>query len=411
MEARKIGENIRRLRKERGMTIKELADAVGLKESTLSLIERGKRRLNIDTFLKIVDALGVSAKLLLSEERNAVSKLFRTQHRFSKDEKEDLLFVEALSHDVEEVMDKFSRLTNIQLTPSTPFYEKPSTLKIREIAYAEREELLGSRIKFDYYELARALESKRKVLVFNIAFKSQSLSGISLKNQYRMIFVNEHHLAVRKKFSLLHEYAHHLFHLRDNDFIADRKSRRDPVEKEANLFASEFLIPSPTLKQLIFNIIGKRKRLKHHEKEMLIKLISGLFDVSRDMTFYRLEQLGYVSFKNKKDNELRSSKKMVELEWKGYVENPLEQLSVIYVLASVYLFAVGEIRLPKFASLLRVSQQKALKIIDSLRGNENLSEWAQEIPLRFMLSEPDALTVLKGEVYEYKEFQRDEVVP
>ena len=54
-----IGEQIRNIRKERGMTQEALANACGFQYSYLSDIERGERNISMETLEKIVEALGV----------------------------------------------------------------------------------------------------------------------------------------------------------------------------------------------------------------------------------------------------------------------------------------------------------------------------------------------------------------
>ena len=51
---------IRAARKERGISQRDLARALGMAQSTLSRIERGERRLGVDQLIAIARALGVS---------------------------------------------------------------------------------------------------------------------------------------------------------------------------------------------------------------------------------------------------------------------------------------------------------------------------------------------------------------
>ena len=53
----KISETLANLRRERKMTVRALAQATGLNISNISLIETGKRIPQIDTLIKILDAL------------------------------------------------------------------------------------------------------------------------------------------------------------------------------------------------------------------------------------------------------------------------------------------------------------------------------------------------------------------
>jgi len=59
--ARKVfGRNMRRLRREMGLTQEELSHASGLMQSYISEIEAGKRNVSIDNIDAVAKALGVS---------------------------------------------------------------------------------------------------------------------------------------------------------------------------------------------------------------------------------------------------------------------------------------------------------------------------------------------------------------
>ncbi|MCB0148406.1 MAG: helix-turn-helix transcriptional regulator, partial [Caldilineaceae bacterium] len=54
-----VGQRLRQLRTERGMSIRALADASGLSVNTLSLIENGKISPSVSTLHRAAAALGV----------------------------------------------------------------------------------------------------------------------------------------------------------------------------------------------------------------------------------------------------------------------------------------------------------------------------------------------------------------
>jgi transcriptional regulator with XRE-family HTH domain len=64
---RKIGENIRTKRKERGVSQEGLAKAVGLKRPSMSNIEKGRQNILLHTFYDIAEALNCPAHALLPE--------------------------------------------------------------------------------------------------------------------------------------------------------------------------------------------------------------------------------------------------------------------------------------------------------------------------------------------------------
>jgi transcriptional regulator with XRE-family HTH domain len=58
-------EELRRLRKERGLTQRGLADASGVDPATISLVENGKRRPHLETLDSLAGALGVEVTDLI----------------------------------------------------------------------------------------------------------------------------------------------------------------------------------------------------------------------------------------------------------------------------------------------------------------------------------------------------------
>lgn len=57
-------ENMRKLRREKGISAKQLADMVGVSEVSITQYENGKRSPKKATLLKIADALGTSVEYL-----------------------------------------------------------------------------------------------------------------------------------------------------------------------------------------------------------------------------------------------------------------------------------------------------------------------------------------------------------
>lgn len=58
-------ENLKELRKAKGISLKELGSIVGVAESTMSLYENGKRQPDYETLLKLAEFFGVTVDYLL----------------------------------------------------------------------------------------------------------------------------------------------------------------------------------------------------------------------------------------------------------------------------------------------------------------------------------------------------------
>ncbi len=63
-------EKLRELRKEKGISLKELGAEMGVAESTMSLYENGKRQPDYETLLKLAEFFGVTVDYLLRGDDN-----------------------------------------------------------------------------------------------------------------------------------------------------------------------------------------------------------------------------------------------------------------------------------------------------------------------------------------------------
>src|SRR5574340_585565 len=73
-DAESIGERIARLRKERGLTQKQLAEKVGIIQVLVSDYEKGKLRLHAEMVVRFARALGVKTDEFLGLTENASEK-------------------------------------------------------------------------------------------------------------------------------------------------------------------------------------------------------------------------------------------------------------------------------------------------------------------------------------------------
>lgn len=95
-----------------------------------------------------------------------------------------------------------------------------------------------------------------------ISEQNKTLDGVSFfMNGVPIILVNKKIQNARKYFTIAHELGHIIMHLPEKFII----SKQRDIEKEANEFASEFLIPSEAIREDLFNINEDRLLMLKHK--------------------------------------------------------------------------------------------------------------------------------------------------
>ena len=80
-----MGNRIREIRKAKGLTMKQLGDAIGLAESTISHYEKSRRQPPNDTVFKLADFFGVTVGYLLGVEDSSPSLSEKDNRDIAKD--------------------------------------------------------------------------------------------------------------------------------------------------------------------------------------------------------------------------------------------------------------------------------------------------------------------------------------
>ena len=69
-----FGATLRAARRRKGMTQEQLADAAGLDRTFPTLLERGLRTPSLGTLLRLAEALGISAEMLVEDTRSQMRR-------------------------------------------------------------------------------------------------------------------------------------------------------------------------------------------------------------------------------------------------------------------------------------------------------------------------------------------------
>lgn len=79
MNQKAVGQRIQQMRRKRGMTQEQLAEAVGMSPTHISVIERGVKPTKVNNFVAIANTLQVSADELLLDVLDCTAKMESTE--------------------------------------------------------------------------------------------------------------------------------------------------------------------------------------------------------------------------------------------------------------------------------------------------------------------------------------------
>jgi len=269
------------VRERLGKSQKEVASRLGVSPSLVSKWEKGERKPDDSQFWELGRLFGVTASFL-QNARPAVQFRPRTQMARNADDKSGL---GAALNDAAQQIQFLHEVWDVAgLTPQRLALGMEFTDPMLATLAATVRNFLRLNDKVTYAELREAL-AEQNVQVFEWKLPPK-LSGLSFQRDFSVIFINATMPERVKLFTLCHELAHLLFHLRgENETeVSVMASRNDPKEKEANHFAAELLMPAVKVDALV-----KAEGAKLREKAGFFAAVEQ-FGVSPGALFYRLAQ-------------------------------------------------------------------------------------------------------------------------
>ena len=100
--------NLRNIRKENGMTMKDLADQIGVSESAISQYENGKRQPGFETLKELSGIFNVSVDYLLDIDRDNEFTISKQERElleiYKKAKQSDKAHVNALAKAIEQIL-------------------------------------------------------------------------------------------------------------------------------------------------------------------------------------------------------------------------------------------------------------------------------------------------------------------
>lgn len=234
-------------REYRGLTQTELTSKVeGLSQSNLSKYENGLSTLSDDLLSRIMDCLGFPMSFLDVSIRNeAEDRHYRKKASVNKSDRGTIdRFVSLVAYCYDWMCDMMD-------FPSFGFayFDIENGFTPEEVARNIRRKFkLGNEPVRNIVNLIEA----NGVVVYMWDCPYDDFDGVSLISDKgnHIIIVNRNMSNDRKRFTLAHELGHILMHQNVDFIISESRDR----EKEANAFASEFLMPSQAMKSQLLNI-------------------------------------------------------------------------------------------------------------------------------------------------------------
>lgn len=286
-----IGQRIREARDRKGLTLADLATAIGKDKSVMSRIEHGQRNVKSDELGPLAAALEVTADHLmgLTPPRDLLAVAFRIGEQVSPGAQQEA--VRAVQN-VLEVEQAASRGQGVQLKPRVDLPVPPAGNASpgdagHNAAVLVREAFgLGDNPISDLAELSEGLG----VDVLRTPLPG-SVSGLCVRvNGGALIAVDSSPTVGHQRFTLAHEIGHYLLDDQTQGLVIDGSShfaQEDAVEVRANAFAYELLLPRSALLRIL------------EGSEVTAARFASLlfhFNVSRSALRNRLRGLDLVSY-------------------------------------------------------------------------------------------------------------------
>ena len=296
-----VGARLREARRFRQLSITQLGEKLGISKQMVSKYEKDSAQPSAEIYQKIVSELNFPLDFFQKEDNFSFSDngtFYRSRLSSTQSEKKpsELLkkYLAVLANYFEEYVD-FPKLEdrNFSEDPIQAAEELRTTWK------------LGS----EPINNIMSLMEERGFLIGSINSHSEkvdafgSYSCVNGTNYYCVLIDQDNNSFFRQQFSLAHELGHWVLHSKSIDPQELGAEEYRQMEKEANLFASNFLLPSKAFFNDIKNDV---------EKIEAYVALKQKWHVSAASMIYRAKSLGGLDA----DQYLRLQKKMSYRGWR-----------------------------------------------------------------------------------------------
>ncbi len=287
-----IGRRLQRARIAAGLSQAEVAVALGVPRSAVSLIEAGRRSVSSVELAKLARLYGKPASAFLFEpEEGEVLQYFRAEAPVAEPDR-------AVVDEAVEWCRYYAMLEESiygEQRFDLPTYPVPRGLAIEQGAYlAEQERRRLGLGDAPIPSMIDLLEHEGVKVLLRRFPPESSVSGCFFfsPDVGPCVLINTAEKSSRQRFTAAHEYAHFLVDREERrGEICDTQRRREPFEMRANAFAAAFLLPATGVESSLEDLGAQRLRV---EPEHAVHLMYH-FGVSYEAVLWRLLNLGWIS--------------------------------------------------------------------------------------------------------------------
>ncbi len=276
-----IGERLMRARKTAGLSLRALAESVGVSQTTINKYEKGTLVPDSTMLIKLAKAMGVRVGYFFRRDTLTLQK---PEYR-----KKSTLSKKALQQIEGKILDMIERRLELEsLFPKPPVqpFSLPSTLPEKIETMDEVEEAATAlRNAWDLGlnpvpDLIDVLEG-HGIRIFQIEESAESkFDGLAAEvNGNHIVVISKAWSGDRQRFTLGHELGHRV--------LAGRLSKKLDEERASDRFAGAFLLPGSTLKA---ELGSHRSRFELRE----LLLLKQEFGISMSGILYRAKDLGII---------------------------------------------------------------------------------------------------------------------
>jgi len=254
-----LPERLKEARLSRGYTISDLAKEIGVSRQAVSRYELGTLDPGSETIDKIINILGFPISFFTKPIEGSSKRIGTVYFRSRKSADANLKsMIEIKNNWTEEVychFDQFIKFPKLNLPNLDALLVKDhyEMNDIEEIAMAVRS-FWGLGIG-PINNLTMVLEKNGFVISGAEIGREDADACSEMINDKPIVFLGkDKKSAVRTRFNLAHELGHMLMHLYVNQTDLLDKSIFDRIEKEANMFASAFLLPRDSFAKEVLSV-------------------------------------------------------------------------------------------------------------------------------------------------------------